>query len=546
MRTQPDMRTKSHRLHPVFLVASISLFVVGIASADIRLPAIIGSHMVMQQESAASIWGWADPGETVEVKASWSSNTEKATAGADGKWSVSLQTPVAGGPFSITIRGKNEIDLIDVLVGEVWLASGQSNMQMPLKHPTPGYDVPVLNHEEEIRNANYPDLRLFLVPYTAVDEPQEVGKGEWKRCSPESVERVSAVGYFFARQLHQELGVPVGMIAASQGASALESWTRHEVLAAHTEYSPILERYQEALRNLPEAKAKYEKDIAAWKALSPDEQADVVQPWRPYGDYKFCAPSTLWNGMIHPLIPFAMRGVIFYQGEENTIWTLDYRTLFGRMMQSWRDAWSNPDLFFFYAQLSSYDVNRLSPIGKVWVEWHSVGGVKATTSDENWAGVQEAQLKSLSFPNTGMAVTIDIGEPLNVHPPNKQEVARRLALNALAKTYGKNVIYSGPIYRSMRTDDGKAVICFEPLQSPLASRDDRPLVGFKVAGADRVFHPARARIEDDTVVVWSDAVRDPIAVRYAWGSDPENNLVNEAGLPASPFRTDNRQVSSTQ
>jgi sialate O-acetylesterase len=172
--------------------------------------------------------------------------------------------------------------------------------------------------------------------------------------------------------------------------------------------------------------------------------------------------------------------------------------------------------------------------------------MKATTSDENWAGVQEAQLKSLSFPNTGMAVTIDIGEPLNVHPPNKQEVARRLALNALAKTYGKNVVFSGPIYRSMCVDGSTAVICFEPLQSPLASRDGEPLAGFKVAGADRVFHPARARIEDDTVVVWSDAVRDPIAVRYAWGSDPENNLVNEAGLPASPFRTDNWQVSSTQ
>lgn len=519
-------------------LALLVLLAAGPVSADIRLPAIIGDHMVMQQSARAPLWGWADPGETIRVSAAWVPASETVTAGKDGKWRLDLQTPAAGGPYTITLSGKNEIILKDVLIGEVWLASGQSNMQMPLKHPTPGYDVPVLNHEEEIRNANYPEVRLFLVPYTAVDEPQEGGKGEWKRCSPESVPRVSAVGYFFARQLHQELGVPVGMIAASQGASALESWTRHEVLAAHAEYAPILERYQEALRNLPISKAKYEKDIAAWKALSPAEQAQVVQPWRPYGDYKFCAPSTLWNGMIHPLVPFAMRGVIFYQGEENTIWTLDYRTLFGRMMQSWRDAWDNPDLYFFYAQLSSYDVNRLTPVGKVWVEWHSVGGIKATTSDDNWARVQEAQLKSLSFPHTGMAVTVDIGEPLNVHPPDKLEVARRLALNALAKTYGRKVVHCGPIYRSMRTESGKVVIGFEPLQSPLASRDGGPLVGFKVAGADRVFHPAQARIEGDTVVVWSDAVSAPVAARYAWGSWPENNLINEAGLPASPFRTD--------
>jgi sialate O-acetylesterase len=526
-------------LHQAVRFAAFWFFAAGIAWADIKLPAIIGDHMVMQQTSKAPLWGWADPGETVEVKASWSSKPVRVTAGENGKWRVDVQTPAAGGPYTITLTGKNEITLTDVLIGEVWLCSGQSNMQMPLKHPTPGYDVPVINNEEEIRSANYPDIRLFLVPYTAVDEPQDVGKGEWKRCSPESVDRVSAIGYFFARQLHQELGVAVGMIAASQGASALESWTSHEVLAAYPEYSPILERYQEALRNLPAAKEKYEKDIAAWKALSPAEQAETVQPWRPYGDYKFCAPSTLWNGMIHPVIPFSMRGVIFYQGEENAIWTLEYETLFKRMMQNWREEWENPDLFFFYAQLSSYDVNRLSPIGKVWVEWHPNGNKKATISDDSWAGVQEAQLKTLSFSNTGMAVTIDIGEPLNVHPPNKQEVARRLALNALSKTYGKVVVYSGPIYDSMRAEGGKAVICFKKLKSPLSSKGGKPLVGFTIAGADRIFHPAEARINGDTIVVSSDEVPSPVAVRYAWGSNPENSLINNAGLPASPFRTDN-------
>jgi len=539
MRMRARLMTQSRCSEWVARCAAVWCFAANVALSDIKLPAIIGDHMVMQQSTRAPLWGWADPGEVIRVSASWTSDTETVTTSDDGKWRVSLQTPAAGGPPTITLSGKNEIVLSDVLVGEVWLCSGQSNMQMPLKHPTPGYDVPVINNEEEIRNADYPDIRLFLVPYTAVDEPDDVGKGEWKRCSPESVERVSAIGYFFARQLHKELGVPLAMISASQGASALESWTSRDVLAAHSEYAPILERYDEALRTLPERKAQYEKDIAAWKALSPAEQEETVQPWRPFGDYKFCAPSTLWNGMIHPVVPFAMRGVIFYQGEENAVWTIDYRTLFGRMMQSWRDEWGNPDLFFYYAQLSSYDVNRLTPIGRYWVEWHPNGETKATITDDSWAGVQEAQLKSLSFRNTGMAVTVDIGAPLNIHPPDKQEVARRLALNALAKTYGRDVLYSGPIYRSLSLDGGNAAIHFEPLQSPLASRDGKPLAGFKVAGADRVFHPALARIEGDTVVVSSNQVPAPVAVRYAWGSNPENNLINHAGLPASPFRTDN-------
>ena len=538
IRIQTHMITRSHSLHCVARFAALWFFAANIASADIKLPAIIGDHMVLQQQSKAPLWGWADPGETVEVKVSWSSKLGRVTAGENGKWRVDVQTPTAGGPYTITLTGRNEITLMDVLIGEVWLCSGQSNMQMPLKHPTPGYDVPVINNEEEIRNANYPDIRLFLVPYTAVDAPEDVGKGEWKRCTPDSVDRFSAIGYFFARRLHQELGVPVGMIAASQGASALESWTPPEVLAAYPEYAPILERYQESLKELPANKAKYERDIAAWKALSAEEQAVTIQPWRAFGDYKFCAPSTLWNGMIHPVVPFAMNGVLFYQGEENTIWTLDYGTLFKRMVQSWRDAWENPDLFFDYAQLSSYDVNHLSPIAKYWVEWHPNGGMPATISDDSWARVQEAQLKSLEIPNSGMAVTIDIGAPFNIHPPEKQEVARRLALNALAKTYGKSVVYSGPVYDSMRVEGRKAVICFNLLQSPLSSKDGKPPVGFTMAGTDRVFYPAEARIDGDTIIVDSDEVPAPVAVRYAWGSYPANNLINEAGLPASPFRTD--------
>lgn len=507
--------------------------------ADVRLPAILGSHMVLQRGGTAPIWGWADPGEQVAVKASWAPEGLSVVAGGDGRWRVNLSTPAAGGPHTLTITGRNEIELEDILVGEVWLCSGQSNMQMPLKHPTPGYTEPVLNHEAEIAKANHPNIRLFLVPYTASDATLDEGKGEWRRCTPESVERFTALGYFFGRELHGRLGVPVGLIGASQGASALESWTSHGVLAADPGYAPILERYAEALRNLPAAKRKYEEDTKAWEALAPAEQETQVRPWRPYGDYKFCAPSTLYNGMIHPVIPFAMRGVIFYQGEENSIWTLDYQKLFSQMIGSWRAAWENPELYFFFAQLSSYDVNHLSPVSRYWIEWHPNEKQKATISDDSWAKVQEAQLKSLQVPNTGLAVTIDVGDPSNIHPVNKQEVARRLALWALAKTYGQKIVYSGPIYRSLRQEGKKAVVGFEPLQSPLAARGTGPLQGFSVAGQDRVFHPAQARIEGEKVIVWSEDVRTPVAVRYAWGSYPEHNLANEAGLPASPFRSDN-------
>jgi sialate O-acetylesterase len=506
--------------------------------ADIRLPAVIGDHMVLQQQRRVPLWGWADPGETVRVQASWSTAAITITAGPDSRWQVELSTPVAGGPHTLTIAGKTVITLKDVLVGEVWLCSGQSNMQMPLRHPTPGYTDPVLNHEQEIANADHPDIRLFLVPYTASDVPLEEGKGEWKRCTPESVERFTAIGYFFGRELRERLGLPIGLVSASQGASALESWTSHDVLAGDAEYAPILERYQDALRDLPAAMRKFEADTKAWEALSPEQQAIQVRPWRPFGDYKFCAPSTLYNGMIHPVIPFALRGVIFYQGEENAIWTLDYHKLFARMIRSWRDAWKNPDLRFLYAQLTSYDVNQLTPIARYWVEWHPNGAKKASISDDSWARVQEAQLKTLDVPHTGMAVTIDLGHPTNIHPPQKQEVAHRLALWALAKTYRKPSVYSGPIYRSMHRNGDRAVIAFEPLQSPLAAKGVSFLKGFTVAGEDRVFRAAQARIDGDEVIVWSAEVRRPVAVRYAWGSYPEHSLANEAGLPASPFRTD--------
>jgi len=509
------------------------------ATAAVRLPSVIGDHMVLQQKTEAPIWGWASPGERVQVKASWDNTTSAAVADENGHWKLALKTPPAGGPYTIEISGENQIVLTDILVGEVWLCSGQSNMQMALNFPKLGYAKPVLNHLEEIRQADHPRIRLFHVPYLASDTPVDDCKAGWRACSPETVGEFSAVGYFFGRELLGQLDVPIGLINASQGGSALESWVSHGILSGDPEFEHTLKRYENALRNLPVTKAAYEEKLKAWKELSPGEQARVLRPMPPYGVLRFCAPSTLYNGMISAVIPFSMRGVIFYQGEENAIWPLNYEKLFAAMIRSWREVWGNPELYFYYCQLTGFVGPTEDPLGRQYLEMHSTPEEQAQITGESWAKVQEAQLKTLRVPNTGMAVTLDIDDPADGHPPNKQEVARRLVLNALAKTYGRDVVYSGPIYRSMQWRGSEAVIHFEPLQSPLASKDGKPLIGFSIAGADRIFHPADARIEDDTVVVSSAKVPDPMAVRYVWGTYVENNLINEAGLPASPFRTDN-------
>jgi len=517
------------------------------AVAAVRLPAILGDHMVLQQRTDASIWGWASPGERVQVEASWEKATRVADADGNGHWKLALPTPAAGGPFTIEISGENRVILTDVLVGEVWLCSGQSNMQMALNFPKLGYAKPVLNHLEEIRQANHPRIRLFHVPYRASDTPVDDCKASWHPCSPDTVGDFSAIGYFFGRELLAQLDVPIGMIDASQGGSALESWVHPSILAADKEYEHILTRYENALRNLPAAKLKYEEQLAAWKKLGPEEQAKALRPMAPFGITKFCAPSTLYNGMIHPILPFSLRGVLFYQGEENAIWPTNYEKLFAAMIRSWREAWGEPELTFLYCQLTGSGAPAKvpanpppepDPLTRQYLEWHRAAGEPASTSSESWARVQEAQLRTLRVPNTGMAVTIDIGDGANGHPPNKQEVARRLALNALAKAYGRDVVYSGPIYDALRIVGGTAVVSFRKLQSPLAARGGKPLVGFSVAGADRIFHPAAARIDGDTVVVSSADVPQPVAVRYVWGTNVDNNLINQAGLPASPFRTD--------
>jgi sialate O-acetylesterase len=465
------------------------LLFAGLSSrADIKLPAIISDNMVLQRDITAPIWGWAEPGEKVTVKASWQWLSTSTKTNANGQWMVKLSTPKAAGPHRITIRGTNEIALDNVLVGEVWVCSGQSNMQWSVRQSD--------NADAEIAAADFPQIRLFTVERKVAFEPQKDCTGQWLLCTPETIANFSAVAYFFGRELHKELNVPVGLIHTSWGGTPAEAWTKKAVLAA-------------------------DPDLAAMLGSIPPEGIN------PY------SPAALYNAMIAPLIPYGIRGAIWYQGESNVGRASQYRKLFPAMIANWRDDWGQGDFPFYYVQIAPFKYPG--------------------QTDTAAAQLREAQLMTLSVPNTGMVVTTDIGNVDDIHPTNKQEVGRRLALWALAKTYGrKHVVYSGPIYRSMKVEkraishsgvpgiaDYEAVVrlFFDYVDGGLVARDE-PLTGFVIAGPDRNFTEAKAVIDGDAINVSNENVKDPVAVRFGYSNTATPNLFNKAHLPASPFRTD--------
>jgi sialate O-acetylesterase len=500
----------------LILSAVISLAGASSALANVKLPAIIGDNMVLQQDRKLPIWGWADPGEEVMVSVSWDTMSWAVTADASGKWMFKMKPPKAGGPYEMTISGKNVIRLKNIMVGEVWICSGQSNMEFAVRGAN--------NAKQEIADANYPNIRLFTVKRTVADKAQSDCTGGWTPCSPETVPGFTAVGYFFGRDLYKKLGVPIGLIHSSWGGTPAEAWTRRGVLEADPEFKPILTRYEQAVANYPEAKKQYEQKLAKWKQAAAKAKAEGTKPPRrprpPFGPGDPHAPSVLYNGMIAPLIPYGIRGAIWYQGESNAGRAYQYRKLFPTMIKNWRHDWGEGDFPFLFVQLANYMQTKPQP------------------SDSAWAELREAQLMALALPNTGMAVIIDIGDASNIHPKDKQDVGKRLALWALGKTYGQNVVCSGPIYRSMRVEGNRIVLQFDYVGGGLAARPSGPLKGFAIAGADRKFVWADAKIEGDTVVVSSSDVSQPVAVRYAWADNPTCNLYNKEGLPASPFRTD--------
>jgi len=485
--------------------------------ANIRLPAIIGDNMVLQAGDRVRLWGWADPNEEIEIAVSWRNAQWPTQADETGKWQFTMNAPIVGGPYTITLKGKNTVTLSNVMAGQVWVCSGQSNMEMAVSSSA--------NAQQEIAAAKYPKIRLFTVQKAVSDDPKDDCKGRWVECSPETVPGFSAVGYFFGRKLYEELDQPIGLINTSWGGTPAEAWTSKPVLEENPNFEPILTRYKDAVAAYPQAMVKFKEDSAKWNEAAAKAKAEGKpepggRPWPPFGPGNPNAPAGLYNGMIAPLIPYTIAGAIWYQGESNAGRAYQYRELFPAMIKCWWNDWGQGDFPFLFVQLANFMDTKEAP------------------GDSAWAELREAQTMTLDLPNTGMAVIIDIGDAKDIHPKNKQDVGKRLALWALANTYDKDVVYSGPLYRSMEKDGGRIVLHFDHCGGGLVARGGEPLKGFAIAGEDRKFVWADARIEGDTVVVDSSEVANPMAVRYAWADNPVCNLFNKAGLPASPFRTD--------
>jgi len=505
-----------NKLHTLQFSAVILLATAGMVLADVKLPAIIGDNMVLQQGQKVPVWGWADPGEEVMVSVSWRGMSWAVTANTNGKWVFKMEPPEAGGPYEMTITGKNVVRIKNIMVGEVWVCSGQSNMQFAVSQ--------AVNAEQEVAGADYPNIRLFTVERKVAEQPQTDGKGSWTSCSPQTAPGFSAVAYFFGRELHKNLSVPVGLIHTSWGGTPAEAWTRRGVLKADADFKPILTRYDEAVEKYPQARQEFEQKLAEWKQAVEKAKAEGANPPRrpaePFGPGHYQSPCGLYNAMIAPLIPYGIGGAIWYQGESNAGRAYQYRKLFPAMIKNWRDDWGQGDFPFLFVQLANFKQAKPEP------------------AESDWAELREAQLMTLLSPNTGMAVTIDVGDANDIHPKNKQDVGKRLAAWALGKTYGQKLVCSGPIYRSMAVEGNRIVLQFDYVGSGLAASPAEPLKGFAIAASDRKFVWADAKIDGNNVIVSSNEVSEPVAVRYAWADNPACNLYNAEGLPASPFRTD--------
>jgi sialate O-acetylesterase len=483
------------------------------AEANIKLPALIGDNMVLEQQSEIILWGWADKGELVNVKPSWSGKEIKTIAGDDGKWQVKVKTLKAGGPYVISFTGNNSIEVRNVLLGEVWLASGQSNMEFYMDKGE-GWRTGVINYQEEIAKANNENVRMIDVPNTVADTPRDNFVGQWEVCSPATVGNFSAVAYYFAVKVQQETGFPVGIISATWGGTPAESWTRKEVL--EKDFKPILDRYQKACDDYPEAFKKFRIKLDQWKADTSSKKRGA--PKEPLGPHHNKSPYKLYNGMISPLLPYKLKGVIWYQGESNATYAWQYRRLFPAMINDWRLNFHNKNLPFYFVQIAPH--NGQNPV------------------------IREAQLYTFeNVSNTGMVVTTDVGDAKDIHPRDKKTVGERLARWALHYQYGnKKLETSGPIYKSMQIKGDKIVLRFDHAEG-LAFQGGAPKE-FMIASKDEKFVPAKTIIEGNTIEVWSEEVAKPVAVRFAWKNVPVPNLFNKAGLPASPFRTDNWLVET--
>lgn len=492
-------------------------FVAQSARAEVGMPVIFGSHMVLQRDMSDKVWGWAKPGEKISVAIA--NQSKSTTAGDDGKWSVNLDPMPAGGPHTLTVKGENTLTFEDVLVGEVWVCSGQSNMQWEVRQSNDG--------DLEAAAAHFPKIRFISVPQVGTQEPQRDFKGQWKVCSPETVKELSGVGYFFGRQIHQTIDVPIGLIDDAWGGSACEAWIEPKILEADPFYKPLMDRWVQTVANVDKDKAEYPKKLEAWEeAVKKAKEEGKPTPPKPQapgaqltGNQR---PGNIYNGVLKPTIGYGMRGAIWYQGESNAGRAYEYREMFPLMIKSWRDEWKIGDFSFYWVQLADFMAEKSEP------------------SDSAWAELREAQTMTLSrLPKTGQAVIIDLGEAQDIHPRNKQDVAKRLARWALAKDYGIAMPYQSPTYKSMEKKDNKIVITLENVGAGLKAFDVPAIKGFTIAGDDKKFVNATAKlVGTNQVEVSAEGVADPVAVRYAWADNPICNLYSREGLPVTPFRTD--------
>ena len=481
------------------------------ARADVRLHPLFSDNMVLQQGRPVPVWGWANKGEKIAVH--FQGQVKQATA-RNGRWRVDLEPLLPGGPFVMEVKGRNQIILTNVLVGEVWVCSGQSNMEFPLSR--------AVKAKEALAAATNSMLRLFTVPRTKSQEPLETVKGKWSLCSPEAARNFSAVAYFFGQALQKARKIPVGLIHTSWGGSPAEAWMSRDALMADPVYrKEILKTYAANWRRYEEARAAWQKEAKAAKAAGKKfNKRPPRSPW--------WRCSELYNGMIAPLIPFAIRGAIWYQGESNAGRAYQYRRLFPDMIRNWREKWGQGDFPFLAVQLAPWDKNRR----------RSIEEIAAQPVESDWAELREAQvLAARILPNVGIAVITDVGDKDDIHPRNKQPVGERLALAARVIAYGEPIDGLSPLYRSVEFKNGKAIVHFDYVKGPLKVKGDK-LLGFAVAGPDRKFVWAEARVNGKTVEVWSPKVPNPVAVRFGWADYPVVNLYSSAGLPVSPFRTD--------
>jgi len=499
----------------------VLLLIAAAARAETRMPAIFSDNMVLQQGIEAPVWGWAEPGRKITV--TFAGQTRQAVADDKGNWKVAIGPLAASSqPGELVVSaGDDTLKFSNVLVGEVWIASGQSNMAMSVARSN--------NSAKEIADAgNHADIRLFTARRLAAGEPKTDTTGAWVVCGPETAARFSAVAYFFGRELAGRLKTPVGLVHSSWGGTRIEAWTPRPTLEKIPAVKENLASWDERIKQYdPEAaQEEYKKKLAEWKLAAQKAKADKKRaPRKPYlSDPRRSPhrPAGLYNGMIAPLIPYAIRGVIWYQGESNARGAPAYRTLFPAMINDWRANWGQGEFPFLFVLLANYRAVQTAP----------------SQPGRNWALLREAQLTALSLPKTGMASAIDVGDAKNIHPKNKQDVGRRLALAARAIAYGEKLVYSGPIYKSMRRDGGKIVLSFDHVGGGLTARGEKGLKGFAIAGKDKKFVWAEAKIDGDKVTVWAEQVAEPAAVRYGWADNPIGNLYNKEALPASPFRTD--------